>query len=157
MSDWSGWAGAGVSLISLGFSVYATLGARRARKEAKEAREQAAIDRLANQHDIRRSQLDPWGIETNLAGIRRSVAEWRDLSAQQLDALPRNTQRWFLVRDLAEAANAFGRSTDDIAQHHTGPDGNIPVTGDDNTTVAAALDQFQRNTSDIINKLVKSG
>ena len=155
MSDWPGWAGVGVSLISLGFSAYATQDARRARNEAKRAREQAAIDRLDNQHQIKRSHWEPWGIETNLAGLRSSIAEWRDLCAQQLDALPKNTERWFLVRDLADAANAFGRATDDIAQHHTGPSGYIPVTGDDNATVAAALQQFQHKTSDVLNKLLK--
>jgi hypothetical protein len=169
MSDWPGWAGVIVSVFAFGASAYATYDARQARQDAKaaqddakaaqdkadRARELAIIDRLLNEHEIRRSHWDIWGYaEQDLRGIRTAIAEWREVCLQQMNLLPRDSVKWLTVRDLAEQANVFSRATDSIAQRHKQPDGYINITSDDdNQAVKAATDQFQQRTRELIGKL----
>jgi hypothetical protein len=154
MSDWTNWASVLIGALSLTVAVYATVVARRAQNEAKRAKELSAIDLLANQHQIRRSHLDDWGIELDLAGIRRSVAEWRDLCGQAMQSLPGDTLRWNLVKQLAETANDFSRATDEVARRGVETSGYINVASEDEPTVRNALEHFQRRTRDLVQQLL---
>lgn len=162
MSNWSGWAGVAVSLLAVLVSIAALRDARSARKnsnaakiEAARAERQGAVNQLLNQHDIRRSQWDPWGFsEFDLAGMRRSIADWRDLCLQQMNILERDSPAWFVVKDLAERANDFSRETDQIAQRGLCANGWIEVKdGKDSETVKAAADKFQLRTRELVSKL----
>ena len=94
MSDWPGWAGVIVAVLSFAASAYAIYDARKAREAVDRAEKLSIIDTLLNQHEIRRSHWDIWGYaEVDLKGMRTAISEWRDICSQQMNLLPRDSAK----------------------------------------------------------------